>query len=154
MQIFGTNNDAAAAFALLVEVLTEYNSAESRSIPRLKEVWEQRRAAEMYGPSDGYGAGGPSPDRGRYSAYGPSSDSRYEPYPRSGGHSMRGGGDEVNTSNMVVMPSAVSVPNIPGGMPTVLIQNADGSLVQVVTMLYSFNKVCCVCCDAFMVLQL
>lgn len=135
MQIFGTNNDAAAAMALLVEVLTEYNSADSRSIPQLKEAWEQRRAAaEMYPPQDGgYGAGGPSPDRGRYSAYGPSGDSRYEPYPRSGGRMHQGGGgvDEVNTNNMVVMPNAVQVPNIPGGMPTVLIQQADGSLVQV-----------------------
>lgn len=52
LQIFGTNNDAAAAFALLVEVLAEYNAAESRSIPRLRDAWEQKRASEMYGPQD------------------------------------------------------------------------------------------------------
>lgn len=130
-QIFGTNSEAASAFALLVEVLADYGSADSKTIPRLKEAWEQRRSAEMYGgPDAGYAAGGPSPDRGRY-AYGPSSDSRYEPYPRSGRNMHGGGGgDEVNTNNMVVMPNAVQVPNIPGGMPTVLIQQADGSLVQ------------------------
>ena len=136
MQIFGTNSDAAAAFALLVEVLSEYNAGDSRSIPRLQEAWDQRRGEDMYrdggGSSGGYGAGGPSPDRGRYGGY---SDSRYEPYPRSGGGRMHhggGGGDnEVGATNMVVMPNAVNVPNIPGGMPTVLIQQADGSLVQV-----------------------
>lgn len=141
LQIFGTNSEAASAFALLVEVLADYNSADSKTIPRLKEAWEQRRSAEMYGgPDAGYGAGGPSPDRGRY-AYGPSSDSRYEPYPRSGRNMHGGGGsDEVNTNNMVVMPNAVQVPNIPGGMPTVLIQQADGSLVQVQQLLSSLQR--------------
>lgn len=162
MQVFGTNNEAQAAFALLVDVLQEYDASNSRSIPRLRDLWDSRRAAELYPPPDsqysgggaggpsGGGAGGPSPARERYSAYAGSSDSRYEPYPpRNTGPSSRVhynpsgpgptghpgtgmGGEEITVqAPMVVMPGAVQVPNIPGGMPTVLIQQADGTLVQV-----------------------
>ena len=148
VQIFGNNDEAAAAVVLLMDALREYDAGSSRSIPRLKDQWESRRQSELYPPPDGGypgGAGGPSPNRERYPGGGGSS--RYEPYPRRGASSSTGGpdpygapashtgppmqgGDAMTPSPMVVMPGGMQVPNIPGQMPTVLIQQADGTLVQ------------------------
>lgn len=150
LQIFGNNDEAAAAVVLLMDSLREYDAGSSRSIPRLKDQWESRRQAEMYPPPDGGypgGAGGPSPSRDRYGSSGGGS-SRYEPYPRRGPSGNSGGpdpynspsghgglppvhgGDAIAPSPMVVMPGGMQAPNIPGQMPTVLIQQADGTLVQ------------------------
>lgn len=147
LQIFGNNDEAAAAVVLLMDSLREYDAGSSRSIPRLKDQWETRRQAEMYPPPDGGypgGAGGPSPSRDRYGSSG--GGSRYEPYPRRGPSNSGGpdpyngpsghggppmhGGDAIAPSPMVVMPGGMQAPNIPGQMPTVLIQQADGTLVQ------------------------
>lgn len=133
-----------------MDSLREYDAGSSRSIPRLKDQWESRRQAEMYPPPDGGytgGAGGPSPSRDRYSGGGGGGGgSRYEPYPRRGPSASSGGsdpyggpshggppmhaGDAISPSPMVVMPGGMQAPNIPGQMPTVLIQQADGTLVQ------------------------
>lgn len=149
LQIFGNNDQAAAAVVLLMDALREYDAGSSRSIPRLKDQWESRRQAEMYPPPDGGypggsgGPGGPSPSRDRYNG----GSNRYEPYPRRGPGGGSGapdqyggpgghggppmhGGDSISPSPMVVMPGGMQAPNIPGQMPTVLIQQADGTLVQ------------------------
>jgi hypothetical protein len=134
---------------MVMEALSSYQPGTSRHLPRLRDAWETRRNAEMYPPPDGGygqgGAGGPSPSRDRYSGSGYGSESRYEPYPRtSGGRSdtyngspglHRSGMDAPSQNPVVVVPGSVSVPGVPGGMPTVLIQQPDGRLVQVNTAL-------------------
>jgi hypothetical protein len=161
VQFYGTNDQVTLAFAMVVDNLAQYDPTGSETIERLRARWEQRRVAESFAPPD-VDVGGEGGSRG--APYGGRSDSRggyggndrYEPYPRSGGRrsggrydydSRRGsyGGDlrgagavpagVPSAGPVVVMQGGQAYPQgMAGPMPTVLMQQPDGSLLQVQVM--------------------
>jgi hypothetical protein len=139
MQFYGTNDQVTLAFSLVLDTLRQYNAAESAAIPRLHDEWDARRAQEAL--PDSYAGIGPPPGRGGRSSA--SGRDRYAPY-GSGGRAGYGGGRGMPISArstvqmvpsaqpLVTVPGAVGThPGIAGQVPMVLMQQADGTLVQV-----------------------
>jgi hypothetical protein len=123
-----------------MDTLRQYNAAESSAIPRLRDEWDARRTQE--GLPDSYSGLGATGRGGRSSA---SSRDRYSPYgsaPGGRGGFPSGRGMSVparsavqmvpSAAPLVAVPGAVGThPGIAGQVPMVLMQQPDGSLVQV-----------------------
>ena len=150
MQFSGTNNQVTLAFSMVIDNLVRlYQPRGSEAMATLRERWEAKRAEA--GLLEPYGGGGGSSRGGRGGGYGGGRE-RYTPYGRNEPGGYRGGdpGRARDVHGAAAgyaggMPAPAPVVMVPAGgaaypqggmgaVPTVLMQQADGTLVQMQVM--------------------
>lgn len=149
MQILGTTDEVSAAATAILRLFRSFDAASSRAIARLRETWDKWRGdgeSDSAAAASAASAGGRAPSSSAAPPHlGDRSSGaetrRYEPYSGAGraqatySAATPRGSEQPQTSPsghpLVVVPQGSHVPGIPGPLPTVLIQQADGTLVQV-----------------------